>query len=42
MLFSGAFVARTACAALLRHVGTFPLRGVGEPLDVYGFAEDPA
>ena len=42
VLFSAAFVARTGCGALLKPVGTFPLRGVGQPLDVYTFAEDPA
>ncbi len=41
VLFSAAFVARTGCRAMLKRVGTFPLRGVGEPLDVYTFARDP-
>ena len=30
------------CGAALRHLGSYPLRGVGQPLDVYTFAEDPA
>ena len=39
-LFSGAFVDRTRCGASLKRLGSFPLRGVGRPLDVYTFAED--
>lgn len=42
MLFSSAFVAETGCMAQLRHVGTFPLRGVGQPMEVYAFREQPA
>ena len=41
-LFSGAFVERAGCAAALRPLGAFPLRGVGRPLDVYTFAAEPA
>ncbi len=41
-LFSGAFVERTQCGAALRRLGTYPLRGVGQPLDVYTFSEDGA
>ncbi len=42
VLFSSAFVAETGCMALLKHVGTFPLRGVGQPMEVYAFREQPA
>ena len=41
-LFSGAFVAKTRCGAALKPLGAYPLRGVGQPLDVYTFAEEPA
>ena len=37
-LFSAAFVAHTRCGGALRLLGHFPLRGVGQPLDVYTFA----
>ena len=42
VLFSAAFVAKASCGGLLRPVGTFPLRGVGQPLDVFAFKEEPA
>ena len=42
VLFSDVFVARADCADRLKALGTFPLRGVGRPLDVYTFAEEPA
>lgn len=41
-LFSGAFVEQAGCGNALTLLGTFPLRGIGRPLDVYAFAEDPA
>ncbi|MCW6508351.1 adenylate/guanylate cyclase domain-containing protein [Lichenifustis flavocetrariae] len=41
VLFSAAFVARTGCRAMLKPVGTYPVQGVGQPIDVYTFAEDP-
>ncbi len=41
-LFSGAFVEKTRCGAALRRLGSYPLRGVGQPLDVYTFAEGSA
>ncbi len=41
-LFSGAFVERTRCGAALRRLGTYPLRGVGQPLDVYTFSDGEA
>ena len=41
-LFSGAFVAKARCAAALKPLGAYPLRGVGRPLDVYTFVEEPA
>lgn len=40
-LFSAAFVAQTGCGEGLKLLGSFPLRGVGRPLDVYTFAEEP-
>ena len=40
-LFSAAFVARAGCGEALKALGGFPLRGVGQPLQVYTFAEDP-
>ena len=39
-LFSGAFVERTRCGAALKRLGSYPLRGVGQPLDVYTFVDD--
>ncbi len=41
VLFSAAFVAKASCGGLLRPVGTFPLRGVGQPLDVFAFKDEP-
>ncbi len=41
VLFSAAFVAKASCGGLLRPIGTFPLRGVGQPLDVFAFKEEP-
>ena len=41
VLFSAAFVAKASCGGLLRPIGTFPLRGVGQPLDVFSFEEEP-
>ncbi len=41
VLFSSAFVDQAGCGGALRLVGTFPLRGVGRPLDVFAFAEEP-
>ena len=41
VLFSAAFVARVGCQAMLKPLGTFPLHGVVQPLEVYAFAEDP-
>lgn len=37
VLFSGTFVARLPTGHELEHLGVFPLKGVGDPLDVYGF-----
>lgn len=42
VLFSAAFVDEAGCGSALRPVGTFPLRGVGRPLDVFAFATEPA
>ena len=39
-LFSGAFVDKTRCGAALKRLGSYPLRGIGQPLDVYTFADD--
>ncbi len=39
ILFSAAFVERSACAARLDRIGHFPLRGVGEPIEVFAFPE---
>jgi adenylate cyclase len=38
-LFSGDFAARLDNAALGR-LGSYPLRGVGEPLEVFGFLDE--
>ncbi len=40
-LFSAAFVAQAGCGDALKRLGSFTLRGVGRPLDVYTFAEEP-
>jgi adenylate cyclase len=40
-LFSAAFVAQAGCREGLKLLGSFPLRGVNLPLDVYTFAEEP-
>ncbi|NEU14087.1 adenylate/guanylate cyclase domain-containing protein [Methylobacterium sp. BTF04] len=42
VLFSGAFVARSQDGHRLARLGTFPLRGVGDPLEVYGFPSEVA
>lgn len=39
VLFSGAFAARSDQGHRLDRLGAFPLRGVGDPLDVFGFAD---
>ncbi len=39
ILFSAAFVTRSACAAALDRIGHVPLRGVGEPIEVFAFPE---
>ena len=41
VLFSAAFVSKAGCAGTLRSVGTFPLRGVGQPLEVFAFDGEP-
>ena len=41
VLFSAAFVERTGCRAVLKPVGTYPVQGVGQPIEVYTFAQDP-
>ena len=41
-LFSAAFVAEARCGAALKPLGSFPLRGVGQPLAVFTFADEPA
>ncbi|QFY60516.1 adenylate/guanylate cyclase domain-containing protein [Rhizobium grahamii] len=37
VLFSRAFVEMAGCGAAMESLGTFPLRGLGEPVDVYAF-----
>ncbi len=37
-LFSGTFVAMAGTSDGLAHIGSFPLRGVGEPVEVYALA----
>jgi adenylate cyclase len=39
VLFSGAFAGMTNGESL-RRLGTYPLRGLGEPLEVFGFADE--
>jgi adenylate cyclase len=39
VLFSGAFAARANCGHRLQRRGSFPLRGVGEPVAVFSLAE---
>jgi adenylate cyclase len=39
VLISKAFVDMAKCGAELKPVGTFPLRGLGEPVDVFTFPE---
>jgi len=38
-LFSAAFVAKADCSHRLHVCGSFPLRGVGEPIEVFGFTD---
>ena len=40
VLFSAAFVALAKCSATLENIGRFPLRGLGEPLEVFAFKPD--
>ncbi|KQP93037.1 adenylate cyclase [Methylobacterium sp. Leaf113] len=40
VLFSGAVAARSADGHRLTRLGTFPLRGVGDPLEVLAFPDD--
>ncbi|WP_244472801.1 MULTISPECIES: adenylate/guanylate cyclase domain-containing protein [unclassified Methylobacterium] len=40
VLFSGAFAARSSDGHQLVSLGTFPLRGVGDPLEVLAFPDD--
>ncbi|KQT83633.1 adenylate cyclase [Methylobacterium sp. Leaf465] len=40
VLFSGAFAARSSDGHQLVPLGTFPLRGVGDPLEVLAFPDD--
>ncbi len=41
VLFSSAFVAELQAEHGLDPLGPFPLRGVGEPIDIFAFAEPP-
>jgi adenylate cyclase len=38
-LFSAAFIAKADCRHRVEFCGRFPLRGVGEPIEVFGFAD---
>ena len=40
ILLSKAFVEMAGCISELENLGSFPLRGVGEPIDVYAFSGD--
>ena len=40
VLFSKAFVEMAACASKLEDVGSYPLRGVGEPITVFAFSTE--
>lgn len=40
VLLSKAFVEMAGCKSKLENLGSFPLRGVGEPIDVYAFSGD--
>jgi adenylate cyclase len=38
-LFSAAFIAKASCGRRVQLCGRFPLRGVGEPIEVFSFAD---
>jgi adenylate cyclase len=40
VLLSRAFVEMAGCAAMLENLGSYPLRGLGEPIDVFAFSAD--
>ena len=40
VLLSRAFVEMAGCAAVLENLGSYPLRGLGEPIDVFAFSAD--
>ncbi|WEX74203.1 adenylate/guanylate cyclase domain-containing protein [Sinorhizobium numidicum] len=40
VLLSGAFVEMAGCETELENLGAFPVRGVGEPIDVFAFTSD--
>lgn len=40
VLLSKAFVEMATCQAQMENLGSFPLRGVGEPIEVYAFSGD--
>lgn len=40
VLLSRAFVEMAGCASVLENLGSYPLRGLGEPIDVFAFSPD--
>ncbi|OCP00496.1 MULTISPECIES: adenylate/guanylate cyclase domain-containing protein [unclassified Ensifer] len=40
VLLSRAFVELAGCASSMEHLGPYPVRGIGEPIDVYAFSGD--
>lgn len=38
VLLSRAFVELAGCAASMEHLGSYPVRGIGEPIDVFAFS----
>lgn len=41
VLLSSAFVAKAGCASMLESLGRFPLKGLGEPIEVFAFSAEP-
>ncbi|MNU00784.1 hypothetical protein D3C72_2440080 [compost metagenome] len=43
MLLSRAFVELAGCASSMEHLGAYPVRGIGEPIEVFAFSgNEPA
>jgi adenylate cyclase len=38
VLLSRAFVELAGCASSMEHLGSYPVRGIGEPIEVFAFS----